>query len=83
MEASTITPSEIVIRGKTAPNGLGLWTAAALVQVRTQVQRDIILPVEGVHPTEMEAISAAIRTGTRWLQSHMTIDGTRAESTRA
>ena len=66
-----VNPSEVVISGKTAPNGLGFWTAAALVQVRTQVQRDVILPVEGVHETEMDAISAAIGIGMRWLQSHM------------
>lgn len=75
-----ITQSEVVISGKTAPNGLGLWTAAALIQVRTQVQRDVILPVEGAHPTEMEAISAAIRAGTHWLQSNMSTEATSMEA---
>lgn len=66
-----IIPSEVVISGKTALNWLGLWTATALVQVRTQIHRDVILPVSGVHATEMEAITAAINTGAQWLRSHV------------
>lgn len=70
-----IIPSEVTISGKASPNAMGSWLAAALVQVRVSEHRDVILAVDGVHGTEMAAISAAINAGLRWVEAELVRSG--------